>query len=411
MRIAFVNHPWDDADPRRREGSLPIWTWEVGRWLASEHEVHVFGRALPSGPRVRSAEGLTYHGIDLRPDRPLLRLARAWPTRRTSRRPHFARRLYHLAYAWQVARRCAALGCELIHVHNFSNFVPTLRRANPQARIVLHMHCEWLSQIDPALLRPRLAQVSAIVGCSRYVVERIVAVFPELAERCAVVPNGVDAQRFANGSPDGTNGHSELLFVGRVSPEKGVHTLLEAFALLARKRDDCRLRIVGPLAAAPAEFIARICEPVLAERLERCYRADYHAALRAMAESCGPQRVELSGPRPHEQLPQLYRRARVLINPSLSEAFGMSLIEAMAAGRPVVATRVGGMTEIVADGQSGLLVQADRPQSLAQAIERLLDDPALCEQMGRTGQRHVQRRYTWQHVCDALCTVYEGLKN
>ncbi len=407
MRIAFVHQPWDDADPDRREGSLAVWTWEVGRRLAREHEVHVFGRRAPHGPADRTAAGIAFHGVRVAHDRPLLKLLRAVPEGRDGRRPHFAHGLYHAAYAWKIARAVRRLGCDVIHVQNFSNFVPVLRRYNPRARIVLHMHCEWLSQLDPDLIAPRLTQTDAIVGCSDYVVGRIRRRFPEHAEKCHTVPNGVDSARFeAAGEGVERNGRRRVLFVGRVSPEKGVHTLLAAFERVAACRPNCLLEIVGPLAPAPREFIARLCEPDVAEALAPCYDGDYIADLQRRATHC--RQVELAGPRPHETLPGAYGRADVLVNPSLSEAFGMSLVEAMAAGRPVVATRVGGMTEIVEDGATGLLVPPQDEQALADAILELVDDRVTADAMGARGRAIARQRYAWDHVTERLVAVYRG---
>ena len=406
MRIALVHQPWDDADPDRRDGSLAIWTWEVGRRLAQRHEVHVFGRRPDGAVAERVAGGIAFHGVRVEHDRPLLRLLRAVPASRDGRRPRFAHRLYHAAYAWKIARAAGRLGCDVIHVQNFSNFVPVLRRYNPRARIVLHMHCEWLSQLDRGMLAPRLAQTDALAGCSDYVVERIRRRFPEYADKCHTVPNGVDPARFAsNGAGGKRRGCRRVLFVGRVSPEKGVHTLLGAFERVVAQRSGCSLEIVGPLVPAPREFIAGLCEPEVAAALEPCYDGDYIADLRRRAACCG---AELAGPRPHETIPAAYRRADVLVNPSLSEAFGMSLVEAMAAGRAVIATRVGGMPEIVEDGVTGVLVPPGDEVALADAIGRLVEDSAGAAAMGARGREVVEQRYTWEHVTERVLEVYGG---
>ncbi len=121
--------------------------------------------------------------------------------------------------------------------------------------------------------------------------------------------------------------------------------------------------------------------------------------------------VRFTGHIPHKNLPALYRSADVLVNPSLSEAFGMSLIEAMACGVPVIATRVGGMTEIVQHKKTGLLVDSGDVSALANAMKTILaDEPALLE-MGRAARARVEQCYTWEKVSGQVWQQYQDLLN
>lgn len=407
MKIAFVHQPWDDANPVVKEGSLAIWTDEVGRRLAEDHEVLVFGRHNPARQWVEERDGIRYFGVRLSHDRPLLKLMRLFSSKSNPKRPEFSRGAFHYMYAMKIARAARRERCDVIHIHNFSNFAPVIRRFNPNARIILHMHCEWLSQLDPKLIEPRLRKVDAIVACSDYVTERVRKAFPQHAGKCHTVPNGVDAGRFsATGNESPRNGACRVLFVGRVSPEKGVHTLIDGFERVVREQPGCSLRIVGPLTPAPREFIAQVCDAAQAEALAPCYERDYIADLREKAARAGGT-IDISGPTPHGEMPTLYADADVLVNPSVSEAFGMSLIEAMASGTPVVATRVGGMTEILAEQEAGLLVEPNDPDALSDAILRLARDPDLRRTMGMNGREIARNRYTWDHTTDALRRIYQ----
>ena len=97
-------------------------------------------------------------------------------------------------YAKRAANAFLRDGCGVVHVHQFSQFAPIIRSANPQAKIVLHMHSDWLIQLDRKMIAERLRVTDAIVGCSEYVTNNIRTAFPEYANRCVTVFNGVDVE-------------------------------------------------------------------------------------------------------------------------------------------------------------------------------------------------------------------------
>jgi glycosyltransferase involved in cell wall biosynthesis len=113
----------------------------------------------------------------------------------------------------------------------------------------------------------------------------------------------------------------------------------------------------------------------------------------------------------HTDLVQRYHAADVFVAPSIwQEPFGMPLVEAMAAGLPVIATRRGAFPEIVQDDQTGLLVPPADAQALAEAILRLLDDPPRRRQLGRAGFQRAAANFTWDHVADALIQHYRNIR-
>ena len=118
-------------------------------------------------------------------------------------------------------------------------------------------------------------------------------------------------------------------------------------------------------------------------------------------------RIRLHGKRPHDELPAFYRRADVLVVPSLSEAFGKPAVEAMASGLPVVATRVGGIPEVVADGETGLLVPPNDPVALAEAMGRLAADPALRARLGAAGRARAEERFSYDRIAREVETLDE----
>jgi len=120
-------------------------------------------------------------------------------------------------------------------------------------------------------------------------------------------------------------------------------------------------------------------------------------------------RVNFLGGMGQSELVKHYRNTAVLVNPSYSESFGMSLVEAMACEKPVVATRAGGMVEIVGDGRAGRLVDRGDVPALADAIVGLLADDGLRARMGQAGRLDVIDRFSWPQVAKRLIAHYEAL--
>ncbi len=189
-----------------------------------------------------------------------------------------------------------------------------------------------------------------------------------------VIPNGVDIGRFANAVPiarwqDGT---PNVLFVGRHEPRKGLLDLLKAHRILRKTGSEARLLVVGH---GPQEREAR-----------------RYVATR------GLQGVEFLGRVTDDAKAQLFRTADVYASPATGgESFGIVLLEAMAAGTPIVCSDIHGYKGVVRRGREGLLVPPRAPRELAVAIDKLLRDPGLREQMGAAGQARAEE-FSWPRV-------------
>jgi glycosyltransferase involved in cell wall biosynthesis len=178
------------------------------------------------------------------------------------------------------------------------------------------------------------------------------------AREVRVIPSGVDlpAEVGREAEPP------EVLYAGRLSAEKGVLELVEA---------------------------AR--------------------GLRLVVAGDGPLRPQVPDARgfvPHDELQTLYARAAVVACPSRREGFGVACLEAMAHGRPVVATGVGGLRDLVVDGETGLVVPARDPTALRGALERLLADPGLRRRLGAAGRERAREQFSWATVTDATVRAY-----
>ena len=188
----------------------------------------------------------------------------------------------------------------------------------------------------------------------------------------------------------GLDARRVLLFAGRLEPLKGADTLLGAVARLCDEPrfDDVVTLVVGEDsgdgAAAGGER----------RRLE------------AVAGTHGlTSRVRFLGAVEHEDLTDYYDLADVFVMPSRTETFGLVALEAQAVGTPVVASAVGGLTEIIDDGVTGILVAARQPEAFAGAIGSLLDDPQLRERMGDAA-RHRAATFTWERASERLAAIY-----
>ena len=421
VKIAYVSQPWNDVLPPVQGGSIPVWTYDAARRLARSCAVSVYARSRTLRKEARSHEGVHYRYLPMTlldlPVRPLSFLERLllFPT---PKRPVFAQTLYYLGYAVQVARDVRRERYDVVHVHNFSQFIPIIRFYNPTVKIVLHMHCEWLTQIDPALIESRLRQVDLIVGPSDYITDKIRRAFPQFAKRCHTIYNAVDSDRFLSEQaekPPQSSNTKTILFVGRISPEKGLHVLLDGFEQVVRRYPQTRLRIAGPVGAVPFDFMVLLGDDEKVTSLASFYsrvmkRDRYFFCLQRRISSQLASRVEFLGPVPHSDLRKLYRDSDLFVLPSVcNEAFGIPLVEAMACELAVVSTRSGGATEIVKEGITGLLVERGDPSLLSDAIIRLLEDDAWRASMGRAGRQRVLERFGWERIAEEWLRAYHHL--
>jgi colanic acid/amylovoran biosynthesis glycosyltransferase len=203
---------------------------------------------------------------------------------------------------------------------------------------------------------------------------------PERWAHLHVVHCGVDPERYAARDHVGQGSH--LLFVGRLVAEKGLPILIDALARLRARRPGIRLTIVG------------------------AGREGTGLEARARAEGLGDH-VRFTGYQRPEQVGEWLRTADVFVLPSLAEGVPVAVMEAMASVLPVVATYVGGLSELVEDGVNGYLVPAAAPGALADRIESLLDDPELRNRFGRAGRAKVVRDFNVAQEVARLRSLYQ----
>jgi glycosyltransferase involved in cell wall biosynthesis len=265
------------------------------------------------------------------------------------------------------------------------------------------MHCDWLVELSRPMLERRLEATDLVLGCSDHVTRGIRARFPGVGAETRY--NGVDVERFrpAPSRPPGT-----IVFAGRLGPDKGVHVLCDAFRSVRRRVPDARLELVGPEAPVPREMQVALSDDPLVQELASFYDGSYVEALR---ERLGDdvEAVTFRGALPEADMPAAYARGALVVLPSLEEAFGRSLIEGMACGLPTVATRVGGMPEIVVDGETGLLVAPADADALADALVRLLQDGPLVDRLGAAARARAVERFSWDVIAERTLDLFRSL--
>jgi phosphatidylinositol alpha-mannosyltransferase len=285
-----------------------------------------------------------------------------------------------------VERALRAIGPDVIHVHE--PLVPSaamfaVQHAN--AAVVATFH----SYVPDEFLREFLYRLSVplVRGIWRRIDQRVAvseaarrSVLTRLGRaRVSIIPNGVEVERFRQAVPAPLPSGRYMLFVGRLEPRKGFPVALAAFAELYSDYPDLRLLVIGHGSARSA-----------LQELPRPAR----------------QRVELLGVVSDELLPRYFRAADLFITPATgSESFGIVLVEAMAAGVPVVASDIDGYREVARDGQDALLVPPGDHCALAAACRRILDEPALARTLSERGWARAQD-FSWSIVTASLEEVY-----
>jgi phosphatidylinositol alpha-mannosyltransferase len=205
-----------------------------------------------------------------------------------------------------------------------------------------------------------------------------------VAGEFTIIPNGVDLKRFHPGvkpMPGYDDGKINILFVGRLEKRKGANYLLNAYTRLKKKHPNIRLIIVGPGVNLRRRYELKV-------RLSRL------------------KDVVFTGGVSYENLPRYYQMADIFCAPSTGkESFGIVLLEAMALGKPIVATSIEGYSSVVTHGEQGLLVPPKNSKALAEALERLVNDTALRRRLGANGLLAV-RDYDWPLVARRVLDYY-----
>ncbi|CAN5322458.1 hypothetical protein BH18ACT12_BH18ACT12_23370 [soil metagenome] len=251
----------------------------------------------------------------------------------------------------RAARRVDA---DLLHAHWIPAGWVAARSGKPYVVQVWGTDVELARRV-PQLARRVLSGAELVIAASTALADSASVLG---AREVRVIPSGVDLPSEVGEEAE----PPEVLYAGRLSPEKGVLELVEATRGM-------QLVVAGD----------------------------------------GPLRDRVPGARgfvPHDELQRLYARAAVVTCPSRREGFGVACLEAMAHGRSVVATDVGGLRDLVVDGETGLVVPARDPAALRDALETLLADRKLRHRLGAAARERARQKFSWETVTDATLAAY-----
>lgn len=401
-KLAFIPNPLDS----NLKSSIGIVTNELAKRLKNEYDIHIYTSKGKDNPAPAAFPGLNFRRLAVSQDQFLRRFTgKLFPG--TLRKPFFGSPLYYPVYMLQIAFDLKKTGCEIVHLHNFTQFVPVIRAINPKIKIVLHMHSEWLTQLDRRMMGKRISKADLVISCSDFVTKRNIAGFPDKAGIFKTLHNGIDAEKFRS-SPEKKPSRM-IICVGRITPEKGLHVVLEAFRKLAQLYPALQLKFIGQERITPKEFNIDLSDDEFVKSLQSFYPRSYQKRLEEMLTPDISGRVSFTGHVSHSEIADYYRDAEIFINASLWESFGIPVAEAMACGLPVIASRVGGIPEIVEDGVSGLLFEPADADSLKKAIVLLLDNKELSLSIGKAGQKRVQERFNWDLLALRMHKYYNEL--
>ena len=363
--MKILHTSYDDPRNPWLGGGGATRTFEICRRLAGRHEITVVCGSYPGAAPEEERDGLRVLHLGSPRSYALSRLT--WSAR---------------------ASRFVARSDADLWVYSFSAFAPLWAPASRRRAGVLeffHLMQEHATRKRPVLGLP----AASIERATLRSFDHVIAISPSVAEGLSsirgdqglhLVYTGVDDSCFVE---DATEGDYILSFGRLDTYTKGLDLLLEAFGRVGRQQSRARLVVAGR--GTP-------------ERI---------AELKALARRTGvEERIEFTGPVLAERKTDLFRRSLFNVAPSRYEGWCIAAVEAAAAGKAVVGTRIPGLVDAVRDGETGLLAGPEDVEEIAQAMLRLLREPGLRAELGAAGRRWAQR-FRWDHIAAEQERVYE----
>ena len=372
--------------------------------LTREYPPHIYGGAGVVADQLSRAlarrmavEVRCFGDRDPRSDDIVLRGYNPWDRLKADKgEPRFAPALETLSIGLAMARD--GVDADVVHAHTwYADMGALWIRMLYRIPLIVTLHSmeplrPWKAdQLGSGYLLSTWIEKTAVEAADRVIAvsakmrDDIIQYFAVDPGRVVTIHNGIDPDQFRR--TDRKDALAKwgvtqpyVLFVGRITDQKGIFHLLEA----------------APRMPAGVQVVLCASAPDTPEIEERLKKAlPKHPNVKWI-----PAMV------PVEEVTQLYSNAAVFACPSVYEPFGLINLEAMACGTPVVASAVGGIVEVVDDGVTGILVPPARPDDLADAIRKLLDDPARARQMGAAGRKRVEDKFSWASVAERTEQVY-----
>jgi len=297
---------------------------------------------------------------------------------------------------------------DVIHIHDcrsFQGISAFLFSKMRNVRYVFQPHGSYLSSLPGSLAKStaKLAldklvsyriinNASKIIALSQVEAMQLKTIgVPE--EKIAIIPNGIDLSEYADLPPKGCfkkkfnikEDEKIILYLARIHKIKGVDILVRAFANVIKKLDDVRLVVVGP---------------------DDGYLGELETLIKALKME---NNVLITGPLYGRDKLEAYVDADVYVLPSRYETFPMTVLEAYACSKPVIASKVGGLEDLAINGETGLLVDLGNTEQLARNILYLLNDDGRAKEMGLRGKQFVKENFAIEKVADRLQCLYRDV--
>lgn len=307
--------------------------------------------------------------------------------------------LGYFLMAPKVRRLLLELQPDVVNAHYASGYATTARLANVRPFVLSVWGSDvynfpYKSPLHRWLVRKNLMAADVVASTSHCMAEQTRSIAPGLKE-IPITPFGVDMQAYVSAETLAEN--NDQLVIGTVktmASTYGIDTLIEAFALLVDK-----LTYTQPELAMRVQLRLVGGGPQMDEYKQLA------------AKLCIADKVEFVGRVPHQQVPDELAKLDIYVALSRQESFGVAIIEAGAARRPVVVSDAGGLPEVTLDGVTGLVVPRENPQAAADAIEKLVLSPEMRVRMGEAGRKHVSDTYSWDVCVNTMVKVLESAAN
>jgi len=282
-----------------------------------------------------------------------------------------------------LAAFARANGIEIVHAHAARDYhlAALAVRLAPGARLVLTRHALFpLKRIN----KPLLSSAGRVIAVSQAVAESLRRNGVIESSKIRVVHNGIDTDQFNRSLDRGSELPILVGTVGHLAPIKGLDVFVRAAALISARRPDVQFVIIGE---------------------DKSPQMDHRRSLEKLITELGLNKV-VDMPGWRDDIDAALASLTLFVSAARSEPFGLAIVEAMAAGLPIIATRSEGALEILEDGATGKLVPADDPEVVAQAINDLLDNPLECSRLGQNAQRVARDRYSLARMASDTERVY-----
>ena len=298
--------------------------------------------------------------------------------------------------SWKLRQLARALRPDILNAHFASGYGTTGRLVNwhPYLLSIWGSDVYTFPERSPVhrrLVKQNLMAADRVASTSHAMADRARAIAAGLGE-IPVTPFGIDLAMFS-GVPAPSPGNTDALVIGTVKAldeTYGIDTLIQAFALL-----------VGKLVACGHPLANRITLRLVGDGTQA-------SALQSLSRRLGlSERVTFVGAVPHAEVPTELAKLDIYVALSRQESFGVAVLEAGAAGRPVVVSDAGGLPEVVGDGITGIVVPKEDPAAAAAALLDLVNNPSKRTELGQAARQHVRDNYAWDRCVEKMLSVYE----